>query len=306
MLKHFERDKDIVIFKGSGKVFCAGGDVKEISSVPISAGKHGYRNGYRSVDVITNYKKPYVALMDGLAMGGASYYSIPGKYCVATERTSFSMPETSLGYFNDAGSTYFLPRLKNNFGVYMGLTGAKVKGFDVKKIGLASHYVESYKLEELETALIKCKTNVEVGQILNKFSSDPLSSATELDDFLPVIKSSFDGETVEQIYENLRVDGSDWAQNILKVLNRMSPISLKVVHRSLQIARTLSLRDCLKMEFRLVIHHHFKSDLKEGARAVVIEKDFKPKWSRKSIYDVTEDDVSRFFQPSPDGDELSF
>lgn len=306
MLKYFEREKDIVIFKGSGKVFCAGGDVKEITTVPIADGKSGYRNGYRSVELISNYKKPYVALMDGLAMGGASYYSIPGKYCVATERTSYSMPETSLGYFNDAGSTYFLPRLRNNFGIFMGLTGYKVKGFDVKKVGLATHYVESHKLDELENALIKCKTNEDVAKILNKFSSDPQSSATELDHALPKVKSCFGSETVEEIYENLRVDGSDWAQNTLKVLNIMSPTSVKVVHRSLKLAKTLSLRDCLKMEFRLVVHHNIESDLKEGSRAALIEKDFKPKWSRKSIYDVTEEDVARFFQPMPDGDELTF
>lgn len=255
--------------------------------------------------MIANYSKPYVALMDGIAMGGASYYSIPGKHCVATERTVFAMPETSLGYYNDSGSTYFLPRLDNNFGIYLGLTGTRVKGFDVKKVGLATDYVESDKFSELETALITCTTNDQVARILRKFSSDPTSTATELDEFLPKVKKCFDGETVEKIYENLQDDGSDWTQNTLKILNRMSPISLKVVHRSLRLAKTLSLPDCLKMEFRLAIHHNTKSDLPEGARAVLIEKDFKPKWSRNSIYDVTEGDVARFFQPLPEVDELS-
>lgn len=186
----------------------------------------------------------------------------------------------------------------------MGLTGTQVKGLDVKKVGLATHYIESQKLGELESELIKSKTNDEVDKILNAFSSDPQSSDTKLDQFLPKIKVCFDGETVEKIYENLMQDDSDWAQSTLKVLNRMSPCSLKVVHRSLPNAKTLSLRDCLRMEFRLLIHHNEKSDLKEGARAVLIEKDFKPKWSHKSIYEVTEEDVARFFQPSPDGDEL--
>lgn len=278
--------------------------MKQLSSAQKANVIFLYTNGNRSVNLIANYKKPFVTLMDGLAMGGAAYYSIPAKYCVATERTLFAMPETALGYFNDAGSTYFLPRLDNNFGIYMGLTGARVKGFDVKKIGLVRHYVESAKIDELETNLITCKTNDDVSRILKKFSSDPKLTTTELDQFMPKIKKCFGSETVEKIYENLQDDGSDWAQNTINILNRMSPTSLKVVHRSLQIAKTLSLQDCLKMEFRLAIHHNVKSDLKEGARAVLIEKDSKPKWSRKSIYDVTEKDVARFFQPLPAGDEL--
>lgn len=174
----------------------------------------------------------------------------------------------------------------------------------MKKVGLATDYVESHKLDELESALITCKTNEDVGGILKKFSSDPISTATELDPFFPKVKKCFGSETVEKIYENLQEDGSDWAQNTLKILQRMSPLSLKVVHRSLQMAKTLSLQDCLKMEYRLAIHHNAKSDLIEGCRAVLIERDFKPKWSRKSIYDVTEEDVARFFQMLPDGDEL--
>lgn len=305
LLRKLENEKDIVIFKGSGPVFCAGGDVKQIAGAPKSGVILGYTNGYRSTNLIANYKKPYVALMDGLAFGGAAYYSIPGKRCVATERTTFAMPETAIGYFNDSGSTYFLPRLKANFGIYMGLTGAHVKGFDVKKVGLATDYVESHKLDELESELITTKTNEDVGKILKKFSSDPISNATELDNVLPKVKKCFSSETMEEIYDNLQEDGSEWAQNTLKVLNRMSPISLKVVHKSLKIAKTLSLQDCLKMEFRLAIHHNTKSDLREGARAVLIEKDFKPKWSRKSIYDVTDEDVERFFQQLPDEEELS-
>lgn len=97
LLQRFEQEKDVVIFKGLGKVFCAGGDVKATSGAAREQIVSGYTTGYRSVNLITNYKKPYIALMDGLAMGGAAYYSIPAKYTVATERTIFAMPETSLG-----------------------------------------------------------------------------------------------------------------------------------------------------------------------------------------------------------------
>lgn len=307
ILKSFEHHKDIVIFKGSGKVFCAGGDVKQVASTNAENVKDGYRNSSKTFDLLMKYKKPFVVLIDGLAMGGAATYSVPGKYRVVTERTSFSMPETAIGYFNDAGASYFLPRLPNNFGVYMGMTGFRIEGLDMKKIGLASHFIESSKLDELEKFLVDCRTHEEVSNVLNKFESIiPENNETQLDTILPRIDKCFGAPTVEQIYENLNKDQSDWAKKTLKILDKMSPTSLKVTHRSINFGKTLSLRECLKMEFRLVIHHILDSDLKEGCRAVLVDKDFKPKWNPKTLSEVTEEKVARFFSPSPDGDELIF
>lgn len=305
-MKKLELEKDVVIFKGLGKVFTAGGDVKQIASLSVEDLKKGYRDSNRSSDLIFNYQKPYVALMDGLAMGGATYYSLPGKYCVATERTVYSMPETAIGYFNDAGSSYFLPRLSNNFGFYLGMTGARVKGFDLKKVGLATHYIESAKLDEVETEIVICKTHEEVARVLDKFSSIAPSTASELDKIMPVINNCFGAATVEEIFENLKSDGSEFATKTLKTLNKMSPTSLKVTHRNLTLGKTSTLRECLKREWLLVIQHVIKSDMPEGARAMLIDKDFKPKWNPKTVQEVTEEHVARFFNPSPAGDELTF
>lgn len=305
-MKRLESEKEIVIFKGLGKVFTSGGDVKQIAGLPLEEVKDGYRNSDRTSDLIANYKIPYVSLMDGLAMGGATYYSLPGRFCVVTERTVFSMPETAIGSFNDSGSSYFLPRLAHNFGIYMGLTGARVKGFDLKKVGLATHYIESEKLEDLEEKLSVCKTHDDVAKILQTFSFDPSSKETELDSIIPRIDKCFGGATVEEIYENLQHDGSDWAMKTVKILDKMSPTSLKVTHKNLLLGRISSLRDCLKREWLLVIHHSLDSDLKEGCRALLVDKDFKPQWNPKTIKEVTEEQVERFFQPSPDGDELTF
>lgn len=122
LLVKMEQQKDIVIVKGSGNVFSAGGDIKEMSRSP-SIGISMYEWAGRSFDLISNYKKPYVALIDGVSMGGAAIYSMSGKYRIVTERTSFSMPENAIGYFNDGGSTYFLSRLDDNVGLYIGLSG---------------------------------------------------------------------------------------------------------------------------------------------------------------------------------------
>lgn len=306
LLLEMEKDKDVVIVKGSGKVFSAGGDVKELSTDP-SKGISMYKCAGRSFDLISNYKKPYVGFIDGTAMGGAAIYSMSGKYRIVTERTSFSMPENTIGYFNDGGSSYFLSRLDHNLGLYIGLTGAPINGTDMKKYGLATHFIMSYKLDEVEQSLIKCKTHDDVERILNENSSSyPLSIASELDLVLPNIKKCFSALTVEEIYENLHLDGSDWAKKTLAALDRKSPTSLKVSHRSITSGRNISLRDCLKMEMRLTVHHMENSDLKEGVRALLIDKDFKPKWNRKTVYDVTRDDVDRFFGPISDAHELTF
>lgn len=302
-----EHHKDVIILKGSGKIFCAGGDIKQLISSSPDQAYFLYSLGCRSFDLIANYKKPFIVLIDGLAMGGAAMYAMPGKYRIATERTSFSMPETVIGYFNDAGSSHFLSRLENNFGIYMGLTGNPVKGFDMKKIGLATHFIESRKLEELEKSLIQCKTHEDVERILIESASDPPSTVTELDDILPNIKKCFSGVTVEDIYGNLQEDGSDWAKKTLSILNVKSPTSLKVSHRSITTGRNIPLRDCLKMEMCLTMNYSIGGgDVKEGVRAVLVGKDLKPIWSRKSIYDVTDEDVERFFEPVPKKYELTF
>lgn len=256
--------------------------------------------------MIASYSKPYIALIDGLSVGGGAIYSMSATYRIVTERTTMSMPETKIGYFNDAGSTHFLTQLDNNFGLYMGMTGIYVKGFDIKKVGLATHYVESKKLDELEKSLIDCKTHDDVNKALNHFSSDKEFHHSELDGILPQIKKCFGGSTVEEIFENLQNDGSDWAKETLNILKKLSPISLKVTHRCMTTARNLSFRDGLKMEHRVAVNFVNTDDFKEGVRAILIDKDFKPKWSKKSIYDVKDEDVDKFFKLAPAQYELIF
>lgn len=301
-----EDQKGVIILKGSGKIFCVGGDIKELSNLTAGAASFAYSYLCKIYDLIANYRKPYIVLIDGLAMGGAAIYSMPGKYRIVTERTVIAMPETTIGYFNDAGSSHFLSRLANNFGIYMGMTGIKVKGYDAKKVGLATHYIVSGKLDELQKTLAKCENHRDVENVLSHLSSDNEFRPNQLDRTLPAIKKCFNGSTVEEIFESLQCGGSDWAVDTLKTLKRNSPTSLKITHRSLTTGKNISLRDCLKMEMRLVVNHTESSDFKEGVRAVLIDRDFKPKWSRKSIYDVTGDDVERFFKPLPKPYELRF
>ena len=291
-----------MIMKGSGKVFCAGGDVKNLTTNATSSTllMDLIILSCRTFEMLANYSSPFVVFIDGLAMGGAAVYCTPGRYQVVTERTSFSMPETAIGYFNDAGASFFLSRLAGNFGVFMGMTGYQVKGYDMIKVGLASHYVESSKLDELETELGKCITDDEVNQVLDRYASIPTTTDSGLDPVMPFIEECFAPSTVEEIFEKLRQNGSEWSINTLKILNRMSPTSLKVTHRCINLGRNLSMRECQKMEIRVVMRFGDNADFKEGVRAVLIDKDNKPNWNQKTLKEVSDDYVSKFFEPLND------
>lgn len=276
-------------------------------SSDIEGVKDIFRNQLRNFQLVSTYKKPYIALMHAVTMGGVAPLSIAGKYRVATEKTIFAMPETAIGFFNDAGASYFLSRLKHNVGVYIGMTGARINGVDVLKAGLATHYVKSERLADLEKSLIECKNEDEIKSALAKHSSE--TSATEFDQIVPKIDRTFDGDTVEEIYENLHHEGSDWSMNTIRVLNKMSPTSLKVTHRSITNGRNISLEECLKTEFRLAINHTFLgSDFKEGTRAVLVDKDNNAKWNPAKISDVKPEIIDKFFKPIPggEGEDLTF
>jgi 3-hydroxyisobutyryl-CoA hydrolase len=296
-----------VVIKGAGgKAFSAGGDIVQLSTGQFEISKDILRFTLSGFELVSNYKKPYIAIMDGITMGGGSSFSVAGKYRIATEQTVYAMPETAIGFFNDAGASYFLARLKSHVGIYIGLTGARLKGFDVKKVGLATHFVESKKLDDLEKALIECKNDRDIEKTLHRFSSIPKYAASEIDSLIPKVDKCFSAISLEKIYENLGLDGSNWAKDTIKMLNKMSPTSLKISLRNMVEGRTLSLHECLKMEYRVGIHHLIESDLKEGVRALLIDKDLNPKWNPATIEDVTDEHVERFYKPLPGGDELLF
>ena len=306
-LRDFE-PKNLVIVKGAGeKAFCAGGDVRTVVEGTPSEGKEFFRNEYRMNELIGNFKKPYIAIIDGITMGGGVGLSVHGKYRVATERTLFAMPETAIGLFPDVGGGFFLPRMPGNLGTFLGLTGFRLKGRDVQKAGVATHYIESSKIEELENDLTKCKDSSDIDRTLYKFSS-LFKDSTEfvLAPNLKQIEKAFSGETVEEILKNLHDDGSEWAMNTLKLISKMSPGSLKITLRQLQLGKTMTLRECLQMEFRLATHCCIDSDFHEGVRALLIEKDQQPKWKHATVEKVTQDYVNKFFAPLPDNDELNF
>ncbi|XP_032596681.1 3-hydroxyisobutyryl-CoA hydrolase, mitochondrial isoform X2 [Drosophila grimshawi] len=305
-LKKCEKSKSLMIVKGTGdKAFCAGGDVRAlVDAGPTDESKNFFREEYTMNALIGNYTIPYIALIDGITMGGGVGLSVHGKYRVATDRTLFAMPETAIGLFPDVGGSHFLPRLQGKLGLYLGLTGQRLRGGDVYYAGIATHYCDSSKIPELEAALLNCPDADEVPDLLAKFHTKP-EKPFALQPLLEQINKNFGATSIEGILENLQNDGSDWAKKQLEILCKVSPTSLKVTYRQLELGSQLSLAQCLIMEYRLAVRHlEPRADFKEGVRALLIDKDQQPKWQPATLAEVTEEHLQWFFRKLPDTEEL--
>ncbi|XP_043507938.1 3-hydroxyisobutyryl-CoA hydrolase, mitochondrial isoform X2 [Frieseomelitta varia] len=301
VLKKWESSKRLVIIEGTGeKAFCAGGDVKSIVNTlketeNKTLGETFFRKEYALNYLIGTYKIPYVAIINGITMGGGVGLSVHGKYRIATEKTLFAMPETAIGLFPDVGGTYFLPRLKDKLGLYLGLTGDRLKGMDVLLAGVATHFVPSEKLPNLKQDLLMTEQS-DVAEILNKYQSVTWNEEFCLAPYMNKINTYFSSLSVEETIESLKKDNSEWAKKTLKMLLKASPTSLKVTMFAIQKGSILNLADCLKMEYRLACAALNKtSDFCEGVRALLIDKDQKPIWNPNSLEEVTDTYVNQQF-----------
>ncbi|XP_067405120.1 3-hydroxyisobutyryl-CoA hydrolase, mitochondrial [Emydura macquarii macquarii] len=306
-LKTWEKDSEtfLIIIKGTGgKAFCAGGDIRAITD----AGKAGaslaqdfFREEYILNNAIGTCQKPYVALIDGITMGGGVGLSVHGHFRVATEKTLFAMPETAIGLFPDVGGGYFLPRLSGKMGYYLALTGFRMKGRDLQKAGIATHFVESEKLPALEEDLIALKSpsKENVADVLNSYHMKCKIDQEKqfvLEEHVDKINSLFSANSMEEIIQNLKLDGSPFAFKQLETINKMSPTSLKMTLRQLREGASMNLQDVLTMEYRLSQACMRGHDFYEGVRAVLIDKDQVPKWKPASLEEVTDEFVDSCFK----------
>ncbi|XP_071941610.1 3-hydroxyisobutyryl-CoA hydrolase, mitochondrial-like [Antedon mediterranea] len=306
-LKEWEEDpkSTMVIIKGAGeKAFCAGGDIKAV----IDAGSKGepnagsfFREEYILNNAIGTLHIPYIALIDGITMGGGVGLSVHGSFRVATERTLFAMPETGIGLFPDVGGGYFMPRLGGRLGIFLSLTGMRLKARDVYKAGVATHFVESEKIPQLEEELLALHNPVEkdIASVLDRYHKEcqlGREKGFSLKADLDRIDKLFGGNTLEQIFKDLEKDGSEWADKQLQILKHKSPTSMKVTLRQLIEGADLSLQDCLMMEYRIAEGCLRGHDFYEGVRALLVDKDNNPKWNPKTIEEVTDEMVESHFR----------
>ncbi|KAM8749027.1 3-hydroxyisobutyryl-CoA hydrolase, mitochondrial [Acanthopagrus schlegelii] len=312
-LKKWENDKetDVVIIKGAGgKAFCAGGDIRavtEAGKVGDSLAEDFFREEYVLNNAIGACRKPYIALIDGITMGGGVGLSVHGRFRVATEKTLFAMPETAIGLFPDVGGGYFLPRLRGKLGLFLALTGFRLRGRDVQRAGVATHFVESKKIPDLEKELVDLKSPSaeDVSKVLDSFQNQSSLDSEKpfvLEKHISDIDRLFSSSSVEGIVQNLKADGSEFANKQAETLSKMSPTSLKITYRQLREGATLSLADVLVMEYRLSQACMRGCDFYEGVRAVLVDKDQSPKWSPSTLEEVSDQMVDQCFSSLGDKD----
>ncbi|HEY2884840.1 MAG TPA: enoyl-CoA hydratase/isomerase family protein [Rhizomicrobium sp.] len=284
-----------VVIQGTGeRAFCAGGDIRTL----YDSGKAGtpyavefYRDEYLLNAAIKHHPKPYVALLRGFVMGGGVGVSLHGSHRVADETMLFAMPETGIGLFPDVGGSFFLPRLPGETGMYLGLTGTRLKTGDALLAGLATHFVPAASREILLAALAD---GTSPDAALNELAK-PMD-AEALPNHQAKIDRIFSNTSVEAILAALDADSSPWAGETAKAMRTKSATATKLAFRQIRNGKTLNFDDCMRMEYRMVHRVIAGHDFYEGVRATIIDKDGAPKWKPASLAEVGERDIDAYFE----------
>lgn len=310
-----ERAVAAVTIIGAGpRAFCAGGDVRavweEAHADPARLGPRNwqfYADEYRLNTLIKRYPKPYVALMDGVVMGGGVGLSLHGSHRIAGDATLFAMPETAIGLFPDVGATFFLPRLPGGTGMWLGLTGARLKAADCVAAGLCDLFAPSAREGALIAALGEAEFDGQpaaaVDAVLDRFRADPGPAA--LPGLRPAIDRCFAGPTLEAVLAALDAEPGDWAAEQAAALRRKSPTSLRLTFRALRLGRTMAFEDCMRMEYQLARFCMTHPDFYEGVRSVIIDKDHAPTWRPATLAEADEASVAAAFAPLAPGEALA-
>ncbi|MYU37441.1 enoyl-CoA hydratase/isomerase family protein [Streptomyces sp. SID8358] len=301
-LTQAEADASVVavVISGAGeRGLCAGGDIRSIYQ-DARAGRRAsvdfWRDEYLLNARIARFPKPYVALMDGIVMGGGVGVSAHGDVRVVTERSRVAMPETGIGFVPDVGGTHLLGAAPGELGTHLALTGRPVNAADALACGLADHFVPSARLSDLVEALSRCTAPADVPETVRRYGGT--APAPELAEHRAWIDDCYAADTVEEIIDRLAHTGLPAAEETARSLLTLSPTSLKVTLEAVRRARRLGgLEAALDQEFRVSCRAFEGHDLVEGVRARIIDKDRDPKWNPAQLGDVTEADVARHFEP---------
>jgi enoyl-CoA hydratase len=302
-----------VLIRGAGgRAFCAGGDIRAIYEA--GRGISGdraltavfFREEYELLRHIHRFPKPYLAIIDGITMGGGAGVSVNGAYRVATEKTMLAMPETAIGLFPDVGATRFLNLCPGHIGRYLGLTGARLGAADALYCRFATHFAAQQRIADLVSAVTQLAwqpggEHRQLVRLLADFAGDP--GAAPLAARRAAIDRCFAGDSVEAILDSLAREAAakgpeaEWAAQTRENLLTKSPTSLKITLRQLIVGRGFALEDALALEYRLTQHVMAGHDFYEGVRAVVIDKDQRPRWQPATLAEVDDTTVERYFAP---------
>eukprot|EP01126_Amoeba_proteus_P021382 TRINITY_DN2171_c0_g1_i4.p1 TRINITY_DN2171_c0_g1~~TRINITY_DN2171_c0_g1_i4.p1 ORF type:complete len:347 (+),score=67.04 TRINITY_DN2171_c0_g1_i4:187-1227(+) len=299
----WEEDPSVssIILRGQGRAFCAGGDIVQIyesGKTGTSLSRDFFREEYVLNHLIGTLRTPHVAIIDGITMGGGVGLSVHGKFRVASDNTVFAMPETGIGFFPDVGGTYFLPRLKGALGMFLGLTGYRLKGKHVVCAGIGTHYVPTENLKELENSLsmLTSKDSQHVEELISKFSTPVDWGDSEILPNMELINSAFSEDSVEGIIARLEENGSEFSEKLISSLRKMSPTSLKVTHKQLTLGKNLSFSAAFQLEYNISQQFMKGTDFYEGVGELLVTKTNKPRWNPPTLEEVTDDEIQKYFQ----------
>lgn len=297
----------VIIMANGERAFSAGGDIRHLYDL----GKAGrqtdalqfWRDEYPLNAAIKSFRKPYVALIDGIVMGGGVGISVHGSHRVAFDRFSFAMPEVSIGFFPDVGATWFLARMPGELGTFCALTGERFNAADGVAAGLATHRVPSARYGALVDGLTG---TVSVDAVLAAFA-EPAGEGPVMARRATIYRL-FAGNKVEAILAALdreAASGSadaEWAGKTAALMRTKSPLSLKVALAQVRLGATCDFATCMRTEFRIVSRIVYGHDFYEGVRAVIVDKDNQPRWQPADLADVSDAEVARHFAPLDSGE----
>ncbi|KAF2653862.1 3-hydroxyisobutyryl-CoA hydrolase mitochondrial precursor [Lophiostoma macrostomum CBS 122681] len=314
----------VVVIKGSGRAFCAGGDVAALAQWNKEGADGQQRSSdyfgleYKLDHLIATYSKPYVAFMDGITMGGGVGLSIHAPFRIATENTLFAMPETTIGFFPDVGASFFLPRMEGSLGTYLALTSEQLKGVDAFYHGVATHYIHSSTLPQLESRLGELQFP-DYADLQQRFKIIN-STIEEFSTGLPAERPAISGElrrTIDNVFHSEQPsilaildslkevqknsksskDLKEWADKTIKTLHTRSPIAVAVTLRQMRVGRQWSIAETFQREYDIASHFMAHPDFIEGVTARLIErKKERPNWKPNTFEEIQPSDVEAFFQ----------
>ncbi|MHC8305968.1 enoyl-CoA hydratase/isomerase family protein [Pseudomonas sp. PB3P13] len=316
MVRHLQRQLDAwaqdpqinaVVLRGAGeKAFCAGGDIRSLYDSFKSGDtlhKDFFVEEYALDLTIHHYRKPVLALMDGFVLGGGMGLVQGADLRVVTDKSRLAMPEVAIGYFPDVGGSYFLSRIPGELGIYLGVSGVQIRAADALYCGLADWYLESAGLGALDEQLDQLEWHdmplKDLQGLLARLAVQHLPNAP-LSSLRPVIDHFFALPDVPSMVEQLRevtvADSHAWAMATAELLDSRSPLAMGVTLEMLRRGRHLSLEECFAMELHLDRQWFERGDLIEGVRALLIDKDKKPRWNPPTLQALDAGHVASFFR----------
>ncbi|KAJ9658076.1 3-hydroxyisobutyryl-CoA hydrolase [Neophaeococcomyces mojaviensis] len=326
-LREWEKSQmaNVIILTGAGeKALCAGGDVAELAKQ--NGSKEGQQKStdffaleYALDHLIATYSKPYISIMDGITMGGGVGLSVHAPFRIATEKTTFAMPETTIGFFPDVGGSFFLSRLDGEVGTYLALTSERLMGVQAMYAGIATHYLDSSVLQPLTTRLseLNFRDHANIRERNDLINSTIAEFTTELPspasyekakngdisgDLREAIDRCFHFNTIDEILEALRAESqgegriAEWAQATVKTIAKRSPTSLKVTLKQLRLGKRWTISEAFTREHQMAARFMEHPDFTEGVSALLINKPpTKPNWKPATLDEVSNEDVDSFF-----------